>query len=73
MVSSSVDLDEIPEGFWLTWSSSNADKVKESASPVTISALLLLFREHEHSVSMIKHALEVLHTATFFLNPGPTT
>jgi len=69
VVASSVDLDELPQGFWLTWSSFNADKVMEYASPVTISALLPLFREH---ASMIKHALEVLRTATSFLNPGQT-
>ena len=35
-------------------------------------ALLPLFREHAHSASMIRHAMEIIYKNTNYLNPGQT-
>lgn len=54
----------------LTWSSFHASRQSQAITPPVITALLPLFTEKADTPAMIKHAMDILMSATSFLNPG---
>ena len=54
----------------MSWSAFHAAKERSSISPPAIISLLPLFMEKADSPAMIKHGMDILMSATQFLNPG---
>ena len=53
-----------------SWSAYHASIQQVVTAPSTIVALMPLFLECAHSVTMIKHSMNVVKAATEYLNPG---
>ena len=67
MAADNLQGDEI-----ITWAAYNASQQvnKPKECDLTISSLLPLFPDHATSVAMIHHSMDIVKTATDWLNPG---
>ncbi len=54
----------------ISWSAHFASLQKSAPRPAAITSLLPLFRDNAHSVSMVKHGMNLLVKTTEHLNPG---
>ncbi len=55
---------------WISWSAYHADAQRAVIPPAAIHALLPLFIDSAHSVSMLRHSMDITKAAVQYLNPG---
>ena len=56
-----------------SWSSYHASRPDcPESNPKSLSAILPLFPDASHSVSMIKHSMTIVKQAVDYINPGQT-
>ena len=68
-----LEKDDLNAGDMISWAGYHAtNDNSEHVRPKAKTALLPLFREAAHTVSMVKHGMELVKTNTDFLNPGQT-
>lgn len=63
---------ELDKDDFLSWASYHASLQQALTDPTTIVALMPLFLECAHSVTMIQHSMNVVKAAVEYLNPGQT-
>lgn len=56
----------------ISWAAYHAHSLSQSARPMSMTALLPLFVESVHTVSMIKHSMVVIWSAVQHIHPGQT-
>lgn len=54
----------------ISWSAYHASREEQKPIYLTVSAMLPLFQESAHTVSMIRHSIDIVSRAVHNLNPG---
>ena len=55
---------------WISWGAYNASQLSPPQTPITQCMALPIFREPAHSPMMIYHGMNIIKSATEYLNPG---
>ena len=61
---------QLEKADWISWSAYHASIQEAVIPPAAINALLPLFLESAHSITMIKHSMIIVKEAVQHLNPG---
>ena len=64
--------ESMERNYKISWAAFHANRQPEKEQAITPTALLPLFHENAHTVSMIKHSMDIIKSIIGHLNPGQT-